>query len=156
MTVNERASRLHALPKIQARVEELSAQIASQAAQDFKIDAAYVMKRISEIDQMDAADILDASGDVLPISLWPKVWRQFISGFDVMEITQGGDKALAVIKKIKWPDKIKNLEMMGKLATVAAFKEIKEHTGPGGGPIQTTVATLTQEQAMKLLSDLDS
>lgn len=131
-SIHVRASKFHNIVKVKLRVEELSAQIASQAAEDFKIDAAYVMKRIAEIDQMDAADILDADGNVLPIHDWPKVWRQYISGFDIMEIAQGGDKALAVIKKIKWPDKTKNLEMMGRLAEVGAFKDRVEHTGQIG------------------------
>jgi phage terminase small subunit len=60
------------------------------------------------------------------------VWRQYISGFDIMEVAAGGDRAMAVIKKIKWPDKTKNLEMMGKLAAVGAFKERVEHTGQIG------------------------
>lgn len=130
--INEKASVFHRIKKVQQRVEELRPVIAEEAAVRFKIDAHYVMRRLTEIDQMDAADILDANGEVLPIHVWPKVWRQYISGFDVMEVSQGGDRAAAVVKKIKWPDKTKNLEMIGRLAEVGAFKDRVEHSGQIG------------------------
>ncbi len=128
-TVHVRASNFHQFSKVQVSIEGLRDVIAREAADSFQIDAHYVMRRIAEIDQMDISDILDTDGSVLPIKDWPKVWRRSVNGVEIMEIAAGGDRALAVVKKIKWPDTSKNLEMMGKLATVGAFKERVEHSG---------------------------
>ena len=125
-TANEQAARLL------ANVSVLSAIRAAQAerSETVKIDAAYVLSRLGEIDQMDARDILTDEGAVKPIKDWPKIWRQMISGLDVLEIATGSEeKRLAVVKKIKWPDKIRNLELIGRHVGVQAFKDKVEHSG---------------------------
>lgn len=101
-------------------------------AERTKVDADYVLHRLSEIDQMDIADILTDSGALKPVSGWPKVWRQYLSGMDVSEMFagRGGKQELVgVLKKIKWPDKLKNLELIGKHVDVQAWKEKIEHEG---------------------------
>lgn len=112
-----------------------------QRSERVQIDADYVLKRHAEIDKMDVADILDDQGNVVPIKLWPKVWRQYVSGIDVMEIAQGGDKAMAALKKIKWPDKVRNLELLGKHVNVGAYRERTELTGKDGKPIEVKAIT---------------
>ncbi|PIT48574.1 terminase [Snodgrassella alvi] len=87
-----------------------------------QIDADYVLSRLVEIDQMDVADILNADGSVLPISQWPKVWRITLSGMDVLTMMDKED-GQSILKKIKWPDKVKNLELLGKHVTVRAFND---------------------------------
>jgi len=95
-----------------------------------KIDAAYVLSRLGEIDQMDALDILNEDGSVKHIQDWPKIWRQMISGLDVMEVVGASDDMrTAVVKKIKWPDKIKNLELIGRHVGVQAFRDQVKHEG---------------------------
>lgn len=131
-TVHVRASIFHQISTVQVRVAELAAQVAKEAADTFKIDAAYVMQRIAGIDRMDVADIIAADGSVLPVDQWPIIWRQYITSFEIAEIAGGSsDKrvVIGILKKIKWPDKIKNLEMMGRLAAVGAFKDIVEING---------------------------
>ncbi len=86
-----------------------------------EINAEYVLKRLVEIDEMDVADILNADMSLKSIFDWPKVWRRTISGIDITELASGDDVAL--LKKIKWPDKIKNLELLGKHTDIQAFKE---------------------------------
>ncbi|MGE4334978.1 MAG: terminase small subunit [Pigmentiphaga sp.] len=116
-------------PQIAAAIQAAQAE-RSQAT---KIDAEYVLNRLGEIDKMDALDILADDGSIKPIRDWPKIWRQMISGLDVMEIATGDEeKRLAVVKKIKWPDKIKNLEMIGRHVGVQAFKDKLEHSGTVG------------------------
>lgn len=124
-TANEQASRLLANVNVQTFVSELKAIRVEQTG----IDAAYVLRRLVEIDQMDVLDILLANGEIKPIKDWPKVWRTTLSGMDVTEIA--GDDA-GLLKKIKWPDKVKNLELLGKHVDVQAFKEQTktEHTVP--------------------------
>lgn len=111
-------------------VAKLITQAQAERSQAVKVDAEYVLSRLGEIDQMDAADILNDDGSVKAIHDWPKIWRQMISGLDVMEIAQGDEETrIAVVKKIKWPDKVKNLELIGRHVGVQAFKDRVEHSG---------------------------
>ncbi|EPU3936545.1 terminase small subunit [Morganella morganii] len=103
-------------PDIEKRIQELM----SSRSEQLKVDADYVLKRLVEIDQMDVADILLSNGEIKPIKDWPKVWRITLSGIDVTEMA--GDAA-GLLKKIKWPDKVKNLELLGKHISVQAFRE---------------------------------
>lgn len=109
-------------PNIAKRIAELKAD----RNEEVGIDAAYVLKRLVEIDQMDVLDILLANGELKPIKDWPKTWRTTLSGMDVTEMA--GDAA-GLLKKIKWPDKVKNLELLGKHVDVQAFKEKTEISG---------------------------
>lgn len=125
-TAHSQGPRLLEVVEVQAAIRAAQAE----RSQVTKIDAAYVLNRLGEIDQMDALDILDQEGSVKPIREWPKVWRQMISGMDVMEIAIGdSEKRMAVVKKIKWPDKIRNLELIGRHVGVQAFKDKVEHSG---------------------------
>lgn len=126
-------------PEIQDRIAELKAERNERT----QVKADYVLRRLVEIDEMDVLDILLANGELKPIKDWPKVWRTTLSGMDVTEMA--GDAA-GLLKKIKWPDKVKNLELLGKHVSVMAFKEqaAHEHTGKNGGPIE--VATLTRDE----------
>lgn len=126
-TAQEQASRLLSNVMVQSRISELKAE----RNEEVGIDAAYVLKRLVEIDQMDVLDILLPNGELKPIKDWPKTWRTTLSGMDVTEMA-GDDPGF--LKKIKWPDKVKNLELLGKHVTVQAFKEnVKtEHGGAIG------------------------
>jgi phage terminase small subunit len=92
-----------------------------------QIDADYVLKRHEEIDQLDIFDIVSDDFRALrPLSEWPKAWRTSLNGFDVSELFEylDGEKELSgFLKKIKLPDKLKNLELMGKHTAVGAYKE---------------------------------
>lgn len=140
-TANEQGAQNLAKLSIQKRISDLKAERNEQTG----IDAAYVLRRLVEIDQMDVLDILTSTGELKPVSQWPKVWRTTLSGLDVVEMSAEGNTA-ALLKKIKWPDKVKNLELLGKHVDVQAFKEqaTHEHTGKNGGPIE--MATLTKEE----------
>ncbi|WLS77363.1 terminase small subunit [Erwinia pyri] len=131
-------------PDIQNRIAELKVQRNEQV----NIDAAYVLKRLVEIDQMDVLDILKDDGGLKMVHEWPKVWRTTLSGLDILTTVTNFDETTMenILKKIKWPDKVKNLELLGKHISVMAFKEqaSHEHTGKNGGPIE--VATLTKDE----------
>ena len=74
---------------------------------------------------MDVLDILNDDGSLKAISLWPKLWRTTLTGLDISTTIQNFDEETAetILKKIKWPDKVKNLELLGKHVRVQAFKE---------------------------------
>ncbi|PXW75966.1 phage terminase small subunit [Blastomonas natatoria] len=127
-TAKQQGQRLLTNVDVQAAVTDGQAKRAEQTG----IDAAYVLNRLVEIDQMDVLDILDDAMSLKPVSDWPKVWRQYLSGVDVAEMFEGsGDdrRMVGILKKIKWPDKVKNLELIGKHVGVQAFKDKIEHSG---------------------------
>ncbi|HEY2455211.1 MAG TPA: terminase small subunit [Scandinavium sp.] len=105
-------------PDIQNRISELKAE----RNEAVSINAEYVLQRLVDIDQMDVLDILTGTGELKPIADWPKTWRTTLSGLEVMEMASEGNTT-ALLKKIKWPDKVKNLELLGKHISVQAFKE---------------------------------
>lgn len=117
-SANEQGAQNLAKLSIAQRIIELKAARNERV----EIDADYVLKRLTEIDQMDVLDILTDVGDLKPVKDWPKVWRTSLSGLDVMAMAGEGDTA-GLLKKIKWPDKVKNLELLGKHVDVQAFKE---------------------------------
>lgn len=117
-SANEQGAQNLAKLSIAQRIIELK----TERNERVEIDADYVLKRLTEIDQMDVLDILTDVGDLKPVKYWPKVWRTSLSGLDVMAMAGEGDTA-GLLKKIKWPDKVKNLELLGKHVDVQAFKE---------------------------------
>lgn len=116
---------------IKPDIAEAVAAAIKKRADKVEINSDYVLKRLAEIDQMDAADIHNQDGTIKPILDWPKVWRQSISGIDISELYEGGadQKTLAgVVKKIKWPDTLRNLELMGRHVDVKAFADDSNST----------------------------
>lgn len=113
-------------------VQDYISELMRERVEQTKIDAAYVLKRLVEIDQLDAADILDDDGAVKPISEWPIAWRRSVSGIETFDQFEGkgAERAfIGVMKKIKMPDKVKNIELLGKHIDVNAFVEKKEIKG---------------------------
>lgn len=108
---------------------EVAAEIAAHIqarAEKAQVDASYVLNRLVEIDQMDVLDILQDDGTLKPVHQWPKIWRQYLTGIDLAELFEGsGDERqmIGVLKKVKWPDKVRNLELLGKHVNVNAFRE---------------------------------
>lgn len=152
-TANEQASRLLANVNVQSFVAELKATRIEQTG----IDATYVLRRLVEIDQMDVLDIMTDDMSLKPVSEWPASWRRYLSGFDLAEMFEGrGDdrEMVGILKKIKWPDKVKNLELLGKHVTVQAFKEqtATEITGANGGPVR--YADMSEELLEEKLKEL--
>ncbi len=130
-TARSQGSRLLTNVDIQKAIQQAKAEREERT----KIDADYVLRRLVEIDQMDVLDIMDDQMKILPLRDWPKVWRQYISNIENLELTDADGE----FKKIKWPDKVKNLELLGKHVSVGAFKDKIEHTGPNGGDINVTI-----------------
>ncbi|MFY7027442.1 terminase small subunit, partial [Acinetobacter baumannii] len=121
-------TRQHAWEVLQREeVEERIAYLNGQRLNRIDIDADYVLRRLVEIDQMDVLDIMDDNFCLKPIGDWPKVWRQYVNSIENMEITDSS----GWMRKIKWPDKVKNLELLGKHIAVGAFKESVEHKHSG-------------------------
>lgn len=82
-----------------------------------QVDADYVLHRLTEIDQLDLADIFDLDGKLIPIRQWPLIWRQMVKEVDMKT------------GKVKFHDKLRALELIGKHVNVNAFREQVNHTG---------------------------
>lgn len=148
-TVSENASRLYANSNVLAMITELKERVKQNAV----IDSSYVLRRLVEIDNMDALDILNDDGSVKPIKEWPKVWRQFINNMEVIEMSGGDDdRKVAILKKIKWPDKVKNLELIGKHLQVCAFVEKVDHTSSDGSMSPKAANIIVGDDVAKALA----
>lgn len=115
------------------RIQKRIAELMEERNKRLRVSADYVLLRLVEIDQMDVIDILDDEGGLKPISQWPKVWRTSISAVDInrirMAMKDDEEDIESTLQKIKWPDKVKNLELIGKHVDVNAFKERLEVSG---------------------------
>jgi len=125
------------------RIQKRIAELMAERNKRLKVSADYVLNRLVEIDQMDVIDILNDDGGMKPIAEWPKVWRTSLSAMDIATIKttqaslqkENGEADLSVedvehiLKKVKWPDKVKNLELIGKHVDVNAFKDRVEVSG---------------------------
>ncbi|EDY3268568.1 terminase small subunit [Salmonella enterica] len=114
------------------RIQKRIAELMEERNKRLSVSADYVLLRLVEIDQMDVLDILNDDMSIKPVSEWPKVWRQYLTGFELADMFEGrGDEKelVGILKKIKWPDKVKNLELIGKHVDVNAFKERLEVSG---------------------------
>lgn len=107
------------------RIQKRIAELMEERNKRLRVSADYVLLRLVEIDQMDVLDILNDDGTLKPIREWPKIWRTTLSGFDLSStiMNMNEDSIETILKKIKWPDKVKNLELIGKHVDVNAFKE---------------------------------
>ena len=127
-TAHSQGPRLLDIVEVQQRIANLD----GERMERLQIDQDYVLKRLTEIDQLDIYDIFtDDLRALKPLSEWPKAWRQSISGLDVSELFEymDGEKELnGFLKKIKWPDKVRNLELLGKHVKVKAFQENVKHS----------------------------
>lgn len=124
----EQASRLLTNANVATAVEKALSARSDRTL----INADYVLNRLVEIDKMDVLDIMGDDMSLKPVSEWPSVWRQYLSGFEVAEMFEGKGESrdmVGILKKIKWPDKVKNLELLGKHVGVQAFKDKIEHSG---------------------------
>lgn len=82
-----------------------------------------------------------------PIREWPKIWRTTLSGFDLSStiMNMNEDSIETILKKIKWPDKVKNLELIGKHVDVNAFTCFRKFS--------MTVRQLVQEFGLNNVSE---
>jgi len=137
-TAASQGARLLTNVKVATRIAELKSIRGVQC----NIDAQWVLNRLIQIDLLDVIDILEEDGCVKPISQWPKEWRTSISGIDVQKMMSAGqDKAAieTVVMKIKWPDKAKNLDQIGRHVNIKAWEK---ETDSGSDELVAALAAL--------------
>ena len=108
----------------------------SARAEETKIDAAWVLKRLSDEATADVADLYDDDGNLLPVKQWPLIWRQgLVAGIDVEDLFEGRGEdreRIGRVLKIKLSDRVRRLELIGKHIGVNAFQEVVQHKGLDG------------------------
>lgn len=112
-------------------VMRYAAQLVEEMNRSSAVKAGYVRARLVQIDMLDVGDLLDDDNNILPIKQWPRAWRTSVSGLDFGELVAAAkdpERLTQLIKKIKMPDKLKNLELLGKHVDVGAW----EKDGNGG------------------------
>lgn len=131
-------------PHIQKRLSELK----DDRNERVSVGADYVLDRLMQIDQLDVADILDGNGDLLPVREWSKAWRTSVNAIEVIQMSKGDMDIETFLKKVKLPDKLKNLELLGKHVDIQAFKDKVETD------VNLSTKPLTKEQAKAIIDEL--
>lgn len=144
-TANREGSRLLSNVDIQNAIQ----QAMNERQNRTQINADYVLNRLVQIDQLDVLDILDNQGNIKPIDEWSKEWRTNISSIEVVEDSHG------ILRKIKFPDKVKNLELLGRHIQVGAWsdKKVVDNISSDGSMTPTNISADEFEEIAKNLLD---
>lgn len=86
-----------------------------------------LLAELRDIGLVDIRKIFDADGHIMPIPQWPKCVAAALASFEVVD--QFGDDGVktGVLKKFKFFDKLKAIELLGK--NLILFIERHEHSG---------------------------
>lgn len=133
-TAEQGGAQLYRNIKIRAAIDEAM----RERRERIGISADFVLQRLYDITRMKASDILDDDGNIRPISEWPEVWDESLSGMELQEVKEKGNDDReeyieTFLKKIKTPDKLRAIELMGKHIDINAWTERKVvEFGEGG------------------------
>ena len=125
------AYRLLKKPEIAAAIAEAKAERSERT----KIDADWLLTRLAAEAEADLGDLYDENGDFKPIKEWPAIWRQgLVTDVEISALYEGTGKErreIGHVKKVKFAERLRRLELIGKHIRINAFKEIVEHKGLG-------------------------
>lgn len=125
----KRAWRLLKKPEIAAAIETAKAERSERT----RIDADWLLTRLAAEAEADLGDLYDENGDFKPIREWPSIWRQgLVTDVEISALYEGTGKErqqVGHVKKVKFAERLRRLELIGKHIRINAFKEIVEHKG---------------------------
>lgn len=128
------ASELLAKPYIQERINELR----EQRNKRLEISADKVLQGIARLAFYDPRDLFDDDGRIKPLSELDPDAAYVLAGIETFHKVTGEDKdGLAVVTKIRLPDKGANLERLGK--NLKLFTDKTELSGADGEPFKIQV-----------------
>jgi phage terminase small subunit len=92
-----------------------------------QMTADQVLERLVEEIEADMADLFYPDGTLRPICDWPRVWRKgLISGLQISE-TVDASGVRVTVAKIRFSDRSKRLDQIGRHIRVNAFRETTKH-----------------------------
>ncbi|MGR9172115.1 terminase small subunit [Rhizobium sp. KDH_Rht_773_N] len=104
-----------------------------EEGEPMKVDADWLLTRLAAEAEADIADLYDEAGDLLPIRQWPAIWRQgLVTDLEISALYEGTGRErreIGHVKKVKFAERLRRLELIGKHIRINAFKEIVEHKG---------------------------
>ncbi len=104
-----------------------------EEGEQMKVDADWLLTRLAAEAEADIADLYDEAGDLLPIRQWPAIWRQgLVTDLEISALYEGTGRErreIGHVKKVKFAERLRRLELIGKHIRINAFKEIVEHKG---------------------------
>lgn len=131
-SAEQQGSALLSNPKVQAAVSEAMGRRAKRV--ELKQDD--VIRELMRIGLCDPGKAFSEDGDLLPIHKMPEEARRAVSGIDIEEIYAQGEP-IGRIKKLRFWDKVKGLELLGK--NLKLFVEKHELAGAGGETLGITI-----------------
>jgi phage terminase small subunit len=109
-----------------ARIEELQAERVAR----MKVDADFVLRRLTEEIDAKVEDLYDADGVMLHPSQWPAPWqRGLVTHIQTTELygprdpKTGKMTVIGHLKDVVLADRVKRLELLGRHIAVQAFRE---------------------------------
>jgi phage terminase small subunit len=124
-TAYSQGQRLLNFVEVKARIDFLK----SKRSEKTQWDSQRVLDELIIIHKLDIIDIFkDDMSDFLPLSEWPVEWRRSLSAVDIKKIVdrgkdEGEEDIETFITKVKWPDKTRNLELIGKHVQIGAWEK---------------------------------
>ena len=128
-TANQQGPRL----LVNVGVAAAIAKAMEERSERVQADADWVLQQAVEVVKLDIADIMDDVGAIKPVKEWPSAWRKMLAGADVQHLYEGSGrnrKRVGEIVKLRFLDRLKALEMVGRHVNVQAFKD-KVEVDPG-------------------------
>ena len=135
-----RSSDLLTQPHMQARISELQAPSIAR----LEVSADHVIKELHRIATCDIGEAFDENGKFKALQEMPEDVRRCIQGIEVEELFEGYGKErvqIGVTKKIKFWDKNKGLELLGK-----HFKLYTDKHEVSGGLTLEALVTASQRK----------
>lgn len=128
-TATEQAHQLLAHPEVASAIDAAKVKRAEATG----VDATWVLRRLVAEAEANIADLYDAKGCLKPIAEWPEVFcTGLVAGVETEELYDGqGDKREHVGTRIKvrFSDRIRRIELIGKHVRVKAFQDQVHVTG---------------------------
>lgn len=132
------AARLLANPKVQAYLSKRKAELVAVT----QVDQEAVLKRLACMALGDIRSLFGADGKLKPMSELTLEEACLLQGVEIFEEFEGRGEdreQVGFTKKIKFVSRLDAVKALGQ--HFGLFAKKIEHSGPGGGPIQTQQLT---------------
>ncbi len=108
-TAEQQGSRLLGFAEVRKAVDEAM----QRRAERTEVKAEDILRELLRLAMVDVGKAFDAEGKLLPLHEMPEDVRRAIAGVETTTITRD-DGPVTVLTKVKWWDKVRGLELLGK------------------------------------------